>query len=334
MPEERVRIVDIADELGLSTATVSNVIHGKTSKISEETIKRVQEKIEEMNYIPNMAGILLSQNNSRIIGVVINDGEKYEGKVLEDGFVMASLNALSHKVNEAGYFLMIKTTRNWNEISKFASMWNMDGLILMGFCEADYKKLREHSRISFVVYDGYFEDAPKIVNLVIDHYQGGVLAGEHLKAFGHKKALCIADNNICMDYERMEGFKKAFFPGEVKFLQVPMQKEEREEFYLKHLQEIKQYSAAFAVSDYYAIDFMHFVTRHQISVPEDLSIVGFDDNTASRECIPSLTTIHQDASLRASLAIDLLEKMRDKEQVDYKITLPIELIIRESTKRK
>jgi len=53
---ERVRIVDIAEELGLSTATVSNVIHGKTKKISDETVKRVQELLEKRQYIPSMAG--------------------------------------------------------------------------------------------------------------------------------------------------------------------------------------------------------------------------------------------------------------------------------------
>ena len=102
MEEKRIRIADIAESLGVSTATVSNVIHGKNGKISEETRKRVLEKIEEMEYIPNMAGILLAQNNSRIIGVVINEDPKYENRVLEDGFIMASLNALSREVNEAG----------------------------------------------------------------------------------------------------------------------------------------------------------------------------------------------------------------------------------------
>lgn len=87
MVQNRVRIVDVADALGLSTATVSKVIHGKTEKISDETVKRVQQELENSGYIPNMAGILLARNNSRIIGVVVNDHEKYEGRVLEDGFV-------------------------------------------------------------------------------------------------------------------------------------------------------------------------------------------------------------------------------------------------------
>ena len=96
--------MDVADALGLSTATVSKVIHGKTSKISDETVKRVQQELERTGYIPNMTGILLARNNSRIIGVVVNDNVKYEGRVLEDGFVMSSLNALSHEVNEKRIF--------------------------------------------------------------------------------------------------------------------------------------------------------------------------------------------------------------------------------------
>ena len=65
---QRVRICDIAEELGLSTATVSNVIHGKTNKVSDETVRRVMALLEQRQYIPSMAGILLAQNRSRIIG--------------------------------------------------------------------------------------------------------------------------------------------------------------------------------------------------------------------------------------------------------------------------
>ena len=94
MEQGRVRIADIAEKLGLSTTTVSNVIHGKTKKISDETVKRVQALLEEKKYIPNMAGILLAQNSSRIVGVIINNHEKYEGHVLEDCFISAALNSL------------------------------------------------------------------------------------------------------------------------------------------------------------------------------------------------------------------------------------------------
>ena len=333
MEQDRVRIVDVADALGLSTATVSKVIHGKTEKISDETIKRVQQELERSGYIPNMAGILLARNNSRIIGVVVNDHEKYEGRVLEDGFVMSSLNALSREVNEKGYFLMIKTTADISEIPVFASMWNMDGLILMGFCEADYEKLRNHMRISFVVYDGYFEKCSKVVNLVINHYDGGYQAGKYLKELGHKKALCIADNFICMDKERIEGFRKAFEPGETLRWQIPKTQRERKSFYQDNFQELLEsnITAVFAVSDFYALEFMRFLQGKGMQIPKDIQIIGFDDNTASRESNPLLTTIHQDASLRAKTAIHCLEAMRDGLNCETEIVLPVELVKREST---
>ena len=141
MGERRVRIADIAGELGLSTATVSNVIHGKTKKISDETVKRVQTLLEERQYIPSMAGLLLAQNDSRIIGVVVNNHEKYGGKVLEDGFIASSLNCLSEEIERAGYFMMVKTTKDCKEIVRFGSMWNMEGLVVIGFCGQDYQKL-------------------------------------------------------------------------------------------------------------------------------------------------------------------------------------------------
>ena len=67
MAQDRVRIADVADSLGLSTATVSKVIHRKTEKISDETVKRVQQELERSGYIPNMAGILLARNNSDLL---------------------------------------------------------------------------------------------------------------------------------------------------------------------------------------------------------------------------------------------------------------------------
>lgn len=334
MAQSRIRIVDVADVLGLSTATVSKVIHGKTEKISEETVKRVQQELESSGYIPNMAGDLLARNNSRIIGVVINDHVKYEGRVLEDGFVMSSLNALSHEVNKKGYFLMIKTTDDISEIPVFASMWNMDGLILMGFCEADYEKLRNHMRISFVVYDGYFETCSKVVNLVINHYDGGYQAGKHLKELGHKKALCISDNYICMDKERIDGFCKAFEPGETFVWKIPDDEKNRMNFYQQRFRELAEsdITAIFAVSDFYALEFMRFLQGKGLQIPEDIQMIGFDDNMSSRQSNPALTTIHQDASYRAKTAIACLEAMRDGLECETSIVLPVELVKRESTR--
>lgn len=331
MENKRVRIVDIAEELGVSTATVSNVIHGKTKKISDETVKRVQQLLEERQYIPSMAGILLAQNDSRIIGVVINNHEKYEGHVLEDPFVSSSLNHLSVEIEQAGYFMMIKTTTDLKDIVKFASMWNLEGMIIIGFCENEYDKLRQFMHIPFVVYDGYFENEGRVCNLTIDNFHGGLQVGKYFKELGHKKALCISDNQICVDLERFQGFQEGFGKENTDFMLIPMQKNERHHFYTEHLEEIKKHSAVFAVSDYYAIDFMQFMQERGIRVPEDISIAGFDDNPICEQVVPSLTSVRQDAGERARTALMMLSALKQGRQKEAKKELPVTLVKRTST---
>ena len=77
--------------------------------------------------------------------------------------------------------MMVKKAKNPNEILQFASMWNMDGLVMIGFCHQDYMYLRNHMRIPFVVYDGFCEKPERIVNITIDNFGGGVQVGECFK---------------------------------------------------------------------------------------------------------------------------------------------------------
>lgn len=331
---QRVRIVDIARELGVSTATVSNVIHGKTKKISDATVKRVQKLLEERQYIPSMAGLLLAQNDSRIIGIVINNHGKYEGHVLEDPFMSASLNALSGEIEKAGYFMMVKTTTQLADIVKFASMWNMEGMVIIGFCEEEYSELRQFMHIPFVVYDGFFEngiDDTRLCNLTIDNYDGGLQAGRHLKDLGHRRALCLSDNDICMDAQRISGFREGFGAEDTDLLLIPMQKEQRRAFYEQHFPFIKEHTAVFAVSDYYAIDFMQFVQEKGIQVPEDISIAGFDDTPICQQIVPPLTTVRQDSARRAFSALLALKELKQGLPFQHPCMLPVQLVPRQST---
>lgn len=331
MGEQRVRICDIAEELGLSTATVSNVIHGKTKKISEETVKRVMALVEERRYIPNMAGILLAQNSSKIIGVFVNDHEKYEGHTLDDFFISSALNELSTEIEKSGQFMMVKKAKCARDILQFASMWNMDGLVVIGFCQQDYMYLRNHMKIPFVVYDGVCENPERILNLTIDNFHGGWQVGQYFRELGHRRALCISDNEIGVDRDRHMGFREGFFPGTVEFMRIPMQKEERRQFYWKNLEIIRKASAVFAVSDYYAIELMCFLKEAGLSVPEDISVAGFDDIPICRMVYPTLTTVKQDSGLRARLAIEKLRELKETKLVDTEITLPVSLVVRNST---
>ncbi|MBQ8591793.1 MAG: LacI family DNA-binding transcriptional regulator [Lachnospiraceae bacterium] len=332
MEEHRVRISDIAEELGLSSATVSNVLHGKTKKVSDETIKRVQALLEERQYIPSMAGVLLAQNSSKIIGVVINDHEKYENHTLEDVFIASSLNHLSTEIEREGLFMMVKKIKDIEDIIKFASMWNMDGLVVIGFCDQDYMYLRSHMRIPFVVYDGYCENPEGIFNITIDNFDGGYQVGQYFKANGHKRALCIADNDICVDKERYEGFCAAFGKENTEFCIIPMKKKERWRFYEEQLPLFREVTAVFAVSDYYAIDLIHFLKENHFLIPEELSVAGFDDIPMCEQVTPTLTSVRQDGAMRAKLAIEKLREMKQRKNTCSSIRLPVTLVERASTK--
>ena len=330
--EQRVRICDIAEELGLSTATVSNVIHGKTNKVSDETVQRVTALLEERQYIPSMAGILLARNSSKIIGVFVNDHEKYEEHTLDDFFIASSLNFLSTEIESSGRFMMVKKAKCAEEIIRFASMWNMDGIVVIGFCDPDYMYLRNHMRIPFAVYDGFCEKPERILNITIDNFEGGYQMGCHFRELGHQAALCISDNNICVDMERFCGFCKGFAPGKADLLLIPMQKEQRWSFYLSNLEKFQQVTAVFAVSDYYAIDLMHFLIEQGFSVPEDISVAGFDDTPMCEMVTPTLTTIKQDGALRAKIAVRKLKELREGKEICTEVKLPVSLVVRSSTK--
>ena len=330
--EGKVRIVDIANELGVSTATVSNVIHGKTQKISGRTVKRVQEKLEERGYIPNMAATLLAQNSSRIIGVVMNDHEKYEGRVLTDPFIASSINYLADEIERNDYFMMIKKTTDLMAAVKFASMWNMVGMVILGFCDHEYQELRSRIHIPFVVYDGYFENRGRICNLQLNDWDGGRQVGRYLYNLGHRRVLCISDNQECMDQQRYEGLCSGL-GFEADFMRIPMQKEGRDRYYREHFAQLRSYSAIFAVSDYYAADLIRFLQNFDVKIPDDISVVGFDDSALCEQIVPSLTSVRQDYQARAQMAVRLLKQMKEQPEYTGDFTIPVKLVERSSSRR-
>ena len=328
--EKKIRIVDIAEELGVSTATVSHVIHGKKDRVSRETEERIQRKLEERGYIPNMAATLLAQNNSRIIAVVIKNHPKYEGRLLEDPFIAGAVNALSDAIESAGCFMMLKKADQVREIVRFASMWNLDGMVVLSFCEDEYQQLRAEIRIPFVVYDGFFENRGRICNLVIDDFDGGRQVGNHLRALGHRKVLCLADNAICMDQLRYEGFCEGMKEKTDRWL-IPMSKAQRIAFYQERIPLLRAYTAVFAVSDYYAAELMMLLQKNGMRVPEDISIAGFDGSSLCRQVNPTLTSVEQDHEYRAQLAVELIRKMREDRDYTANLTIPVRLRAGEST---
>ncbi len=332
MNEQKVRLSDIADELGLSTATVSYVLHGKTNMVSERTASRVREVLEKKGYLPRAAEVLLGENPSKIIGVVVNDHEKYEKHILEDAFIASALNSLSSETSKRGLQLMVKPVKSLDEIVSFSTMWNLEGLVLIGFCNTDYSKLRSQMRIPFAVYDSCGVTAERTCSINIDDRQGGFQVGEYFRRCGHRRVLCISDNDVNMDKERLDGFREGFGYGGSDFMLIPMIKNDRMKFYNNNLKLLENYTAIFAVSDFYAVDLIHFLDSHGISVPQKISVAGFDDTPLCGMVFPSLTSVRQDTAKRAECALESLRRLRDGEEIESTITLPTKLIIRESTR--
>lgn len=332
MDERKVTIRDIAGELGLSTATVSNVLHGKTHKVSEATARRVLELLEERRYLPGMAELLLAQNGAKIVGVVVNDHEKYERHTLEDAFIASALNALSTEAAARGLQLMVKQAGRLEEIPRFSTMWNLEGLIIIGFCAQDYGSLRSRVCLPFVVYDGCGATAERVCCINADDRQGGFLVGEYFRQGGHRRALCVADNDTCMDQARWEGFLDGFGREGAKRLLVPMQRAARLDFYAENLDALTACTAIFAVSDHYAAELIHFLNSRRLSVPGDISVAGFDDTPVCHMVYPSLTSVRQDTAQRARLALDKLRQLREGQDVEPSVTLPVTLIRRSSSR--
>lgn len=336
--ESRITIKDIANELGLSTATISNVIHGKTKKISNRTVAMVQKKLEESGYIPNMAAVLLAQNSSKIICVVLSNDARYEEHMLEDPFVCCMLNHLSKEISNQDYFMMLKEEADITKISKYASMWNMAGLILMGYSDADYSRLRETMHIPFVVVDAYRDKFLNYSDVGIDNQKGGYLAGEYLLQMGHKDVVYLADANVGCNFDRYMGLCNAMKEQSVKqipsFYELHPLKKERYLRYESFFLEISNYTAAFLSSDLYALEFMNYLQAKGLRIPEDFSILGFDNIPASSFVYPALTTISQNMTLRATCAIELLLDLIHHRNEGKQILLPVELIIRESVSQR
>lgn len=333
----RVTIKDIAEEMGVSTATVSNVIHGKTKKISDRTVAKVQEKLQESGYIPNMAAVLLAQNSSKIVCVVVSDHEKYEGKMLEDPFVAQMINTISKELAARGYFMMIKEERDIEKVVAYASMWNMAGLILMGYCSVDYERLRAKMHIPFVVVDSYERNIKSYIDIGIDNIDGGYQAGQYLIRNGHKKILYFADNKEDCDLFRYQGMVKALQENQLTvdedfYRIVNMEKNMRKKDYEALLTYIrkKEITAVFAASDQYALEFMRFLLKNGVKVPEEISIMGFDDIPLAAQVYPALSTVSQNIPLRAKMAVEMLQNLIEGRTAGGSVLLPAKLIERES----
>jgi LacI family transcriptional regulator len=338
--EFMITIKEMANMLGLSTTTVSNVIHGKTKEVSQETIDKVNKLLEEYDYVPNINARNLASNKSRLVGVGIIAKKNYKN-YLKDPFASEVIGAIERELKKNGYYLMAYFSDDAQEVIHTVTSWNVDGMILIGMrqedCELFQKKYKKpqvyiDSQLSGVTFHG--------VNIGLEDKKGGYLLARHLIEQGHRNILFLADNFQGIDYARYCGFEEAMkeagypFSKDNNFMKIDSGEEELE----KSLDEVykvwNRYTALFAASDFYALRIINKLWDNGIKVPEDVSVVGFDDNMYAKMARPSITTVHQNPTRKGELAVEyLMRQLGGETMVDINIDLPVELIVRDTVKK-
>lgn len=335
-----ITIKEIAKIVGFSTTTVSNVIHGNTKKVSDDNVAKVKKILKEMNYIPRMGLSSLTNKKSHIICVVIHIQKNYENTILSDPFYGIIVGSLEKSIRDAGYYMMLYTSENLDDIFKMAIAWNVDGLVAISFTYDNYKKICSLTKKPIVAIDLYNEHSNDYVNVGIDDEEGGYQMTKYLIKNGFRKILLLANEDIGVDRQRHLGYIRAFkefgisLPHNYYFI-LEDDSEKRKDRLKDLLKFTKKDYAMFFLSDLLASEAMQYFTRNGVSIPEDISIAGFDDNLYAKFITPQLTSVYQDVGLKARMALQTLIKLVNHEKLDEtNIILPVRLSIKDTIKKR
>lgn len=333
-----ITIKEIATQLNMSTTTVSNVIHGKTGEVSPATIKKVEDYLKKVDYVPNINARNLAQNESKIIGVALKArADKYEN-LLMDPFVSELIGGIEEAIRNAGYFMMLYISRDTDEIMRHVSTWNVDGLLLFGMIDDDGIRVSEKYKKPIVCIDTYsIEGLKHFINVGLNDRQGCFDMVNYMIKQGHKKIAFLTDNMNGVDYERFSGYRYALEGNGISyeeswFLKIRPRSEEIEASLEEICHRAEEFDAIMCVSDLYAVQLMCALEDRGFSIPDDLSIAGFDDTMLGRLHRPALTTVHQNVKEKGIVATNtLLQRIRG-EKTPKQIQLPTKLMIRDTVK--
>lgn len=333
-----IRIKDIADRAGVSPTTVSNVIHGKTGRVSKATVEKINRILKEMEYVPSISARMLANNSSGLIGVALGFMKKGNASSFEDPFVSAMLGNLEYQIREHGYYMMLVARHEQDDIMQQALGWNFDGMIAMALKEKEIAELSERLGKPLVTIDQYLLPELGVRSITMDDRGGAYQMSQYLIGKGHKKFLFLSDCDLGVDHYRWLGVRQAMEEAgiedfESRHIVIPWNPEQREKAYEEMLPFFKKQTALFFSSDYYALEASNFLQNRGIKVPEEISIAGFDDVTYATLARPKLTTVHQMVDGKARRAVEVLMHLIQDEPVQKDIPpLPTTLVERESVR--
>jgi DNA-binding LacI/PurR family transcriptional regulator len=326
-------IRDVARAAGVAASTVSRYLNGQL-RVSPATEAKVLEAVAELGYVPNAPARNLARRRSGVIGFVVPEiSNPYFGAIAD--FVVEAVERHGRLVLLCSH--RSQSVRQSSYIDLLAS-GAIDGMLYLG-------SFRSNERLAAAITDGLpvvvvdepIAGLPPVSSVVMDDYAGGYQATSYLVALGHRRiAFVSGPAELGSVQERYRGYCDALRVGCIDAEgQVNLAGQFTEQFgmsALPHLLAAAQPpTAAFVASDYIALGVLSAAEMHGIKVPDDLSIVGFDDIRFSQYVRPRLTTIRSPVDRLAQQGVELLfERLQDPQAPARTQVLPVELVIRES----
>lgn len=328
----------IAQKAGVSTATVSNVINGNHRKVSQQTIDRVLKIIEENDYKPNATARSLASKKSRIIGVVVPNLAE------DENFFMSPhaahlLALLENDIRGRGYYMMMRCVTQCKEIVPLFSSWNVDGMIFFGTFKEEIEDIRRNVDVPAVFIDAYADELD-ITSIGVDDYGGGRLMGEYLLERGHRRIAFVGPevDTPGVVRQRFLGLCDACeeyavtIPEECRF--------SARTYYRSGVEAGKRiaasgipFTAVAVMADIVAFGVMEGLKQSGLRVPEDVSVIGFDNLPECDLTSPKLTTVAQDTeALARRVGECLFEMIREEKSMPLNQRDPVEIVERASVK--
>lgn len=331
-------IKDIANTVGVSCTTVSNVIHGKAGRVSADTIERINEAIDKLGYVPNMSARSLVSSSSKVIGMISHLKSNTRETIIEDPFHSAFIGSIEKTLRENGYYLMLRAVETTADLVAFLRNWNVDGLFFTGVFQDEFYEALNGLNIPIVLIDSYVPPS-KMCNIGLEDFKGGYTATRYLIEKGHRDIAFASPTikNRGVVSERFLGYKQALSEAAIAFRpELVFEQELDTETTIAlgiRLSLRNDITAVFATADILAAGIMAGIEQSGKKVPEDISVIGFDDINLCRLTSPTLTTIHQDAPYKGKLAVNFMIDLLDKNPLKQReVILPIRLVERDSVK--
>lgn len=328
---------DIAKEAGVSVMTVSNVINGNHGKVSAETAQRIREIIKRLNYVPSSTARSLTTRNSNIIAVILRS--EADHNVMQNPHNAALVGTLINQIRSHGYYSMVSIMKSESEIAQSLQTWNVEGAVFLGMFDDEIEKMCAVTSIPIVYIDSYSE-IRQLSNVGIDDYKGGQLAAKCLIRNHHEHIAFIGPTteHTGVVQKRFAGFCDELAANGLQFkpehyfvVNSDVDLNELEVLGARLASFKEEITAAFVSSDQIASFLINILRSHGVRVPEDISLIGFDDLPICRQLSPPLTTIAQNLTQKAVLAIDILfRRMKEPNAPAESLILDVELKERDS----